>query len=472
VRKDGTLAAMRIKTVADTGAYGTHGLTVQMVSGFRGLSTYRLGAAEFDCDVVYTNKPTPGAYRGYGAPQALFALECHMDEIALAIGWDPIEFKRKNWVRTGDEMMMARAMGEGREGFAQWVTSSGLEECVQEGMRAMDWERKTRPGFHTPHPDRPHIRRGLGVALCMHGTGIAGLDMGAASLKLNDDGSFNLLVGATDLGTGSDTILAQICAETLGVPLRDIIIFSSDTDFTPFDTGAYASSTTYISGGAVLKAAEQVKDQIIEHAVKHLLPGADPERVWLEDQHVHAPDGRKVSLEKVALHATHQADQHQIMATASHMSYVSPPPFAAQFVEADVDTETGQVTVNRLLMAVDCGVAINPLTAAGQVEGGMVQALGYAHCEEMAYDDAGHLLNPRFGPYRIYQADEMPRLDVILVQTYEPSGPYGAKAVAEIPKDGVAPALANAIFDATGVRIRQIPFTPERVWQALQAARS
>ncbi len=470
VRKDGTLAAMRIKTVADTGAYGTHGLTVQMVSGFRGLSTYRLGAAEFDCDVVYTNKPTPGAYRGYGAPQALFALECHMDEIAHAIGWDPIEFKRKNWVRTGDEMMMARAMGEGREGFAQWVTSSGLEECVQEGMRAMDWERKTLPGFHTPFPDRPHLRRGLGVALCMHGTGIAGLDMGAASLKLNDDGSFNLLVGATDLGTGSDTILAQICAETLGVPLRDIIIFSSDTDFTPFDTGAYASSTTYISGGAVLKAAEQVKDQIIEHAVKHLLPGADAERVWLEDQQVHAPDGRKVSLETVALHATHQADQHQIMATASHMSYVSPPPFAAQFVEADVDTETGQVTVNRLLMAVDCGVAINPLTAAGQVEGGMVQALGYAHCEEMAYDEEGHLLNPRFGPYRIYQADEMPRLDVILVQTYEPSGPYGAKAVAEIPKDGVAPALANAIFDATGVRIRQIPFTPERVWQALQAA--
>ena len=324
-----------LKVVADTGAYGTHGLTVQMVTAFRGLSTYRLGAAEFDCDVVYTNKPTPGAYRGYGAPQALFALECHLEEIAAAIGWDPIEFKRKNWVRAGDEIMMARAMGEGREGFAQWVTSNGLEECVQEGMRAMDWERKTLPGFHTPYPDRPHIRRGLGVALCMHGTGIAGLDMGAASLKINDDGSFNLLVGATDLGTGSDTVLAQICAETLGVPLRDIIIFSSDTDFTPFDTGAYASSTTYISGGAVLKVAEQVRDQIIEHAVKHLLPGADAERVWLEDQHVCAPDGRKVSLEKVALHATHQADQHQIMATASHMSYVSPPPFACLLYTSD-----------------------------------------------------------------------------------------------------------------------------------------
>ncbi len=469
VRQDGTLAAMRIKTVADTGAYGTHGLTVQMVSGFRGLSTYRLDAAEFDCDVVYTNKPAPGAYRGYGAPQALFALECHMEEIAQAMGWDPIEFKRKNWVREGDEMLMARAMGEGREGFAQWITSSGLETCVREGMAAIGWERKSSPGFHTPYPDRPYIRRGLGMAACMHGSGIAGLDMGAASLKLNDDGSFNLLIGATDLGTGSDTVLAQICAETLGVPLSDIIVYSSDTDFTPFDTGAYASSTTYISGGAVLKAAEQVKDQIIQHAVKHQLPGADPERVWLEDRQVCAPDGRRVSLEQVALHATHQADQHQIMATASHMSYVSPPPFAAQFVEADVDTETGQVTARRLLMAVDCGVAINPATAAGQVEGGMVQALGYAHCEEMVYDDDGRLENPRLGPYRIYQADEMPELEVILVQTHEPSGPYGAKAVAEIPKDGVAPALANAIYDATGVRIRQLPFTPERVWQALQA---
>ncbi len=467
VRADGTLSAMRIKTVADTGAYGTHGLTVQMVSGFRGLSTYRIGAAEFDCDVVYTNKPTPGAYRGYGAPQALFALECHMEEIALAIGWDPVEFKRRNWVREGDEIMMARAMGEGREGFAQWITSSGLEQCVQEGGRAIGWERKQDPGFHTPYPDRPHIRRGLGMAIAMHGTGIAGLDMGAASLKLNDDGSFNLLVGATDLGTGSDTILAQICAETLGVPLEDVVIYSSDTDFTPFDTGAYASSTTYISGGAVLKAAEQVKDQIVAHAVKHFLHGADPEQAWLEDRQVCAPGGQRVPLSTVALHATHQADQHQIMATASHMSYASPPPFAAQYAEVEVDTETGQVTVTKLLMAVDCGITINPVTAAGQVEGGMVQALGYAHCEEMAYDDEGHLVNPRFGPYRLYQADEVPDLGVILVQTYEPSGPYGAKAVAEIPKDGVAPALASAIYDATGVRIRQIPFTPERVWRAL-----
>ena len=471
VRKDGTLTAMELRMVADCGAYGTHGLTVPTVSGFRGLTTYKADALKWDCLVAYTNKPTPGAYRGYGAPQALFALELHMEEIAEAIGWDPVEFKRLNWVKEGDELVLARAMGEGREGFEQWVHSSGLEECVQEGMKAIDWQRRTDPDWHVV-PGQPHLRRGLGFAVCMHGTGIAGLDMGAASIKLNDDGSFNLLVGATDLGTGSDTVLAQIAAETLGVPLDEVVIYSSDTDFTPFDTGAYASSTTFISGGAVLKAAEEVSEQIRDHAAKHFFGGVDRDRLWLEDRHVCGPSGARVSLETVALHSTHQADQHQIMATASHMSYLSPAPFAAQFAEIEVDMETGQIEVKKLVMAVDCGVAINPQTAAGQVEGGMVQALGFAHSEEMAYDEAGKLVTTDFVSYPIYRADEMPELGAILVQTYEPSGPYGAKAIAEIPKDGVAPALSSAIRDATGVRIRELPFTPERVWRALRTSTS
>ncbi len=476
VRGDGTLTAMELRMVADCGAYGTHGLTVPTVSGFRGLSTYKADTLKWDCWVAYTNKPTPGAYRGYGAPQALFALETHMEEIAQAMGWDPVEFKRKNWVKEGDEVVLARAMGEGREGFEQWVHSSGLEQCVQEGVKAIGWERRGDPSWHAV-PGKPHLRRGLGFAVCMHGTGIAGLDMGAASIKLNDDGSFNLLIGATDLGTGSDTILAQIAAETLGVPLDDILVTSSDTDFTPFDTGAYASSTTYISGGAVLKAAEQVVEQITRHAAKHFFGGIEPERLWLEDRQVCGPHGQRVSLEKVALHATHQADQHQIMATASHMSYLSPPPFAAQFAEVEVDTTTGQVEVKKLVMAVDCGIPINPQTAAGQIEGGMLQALGFAHSEEMAYvqpgpdvanEVVGQMVTTDFTSYRIYSADETPELGVILVQTYEPSGPYGAKAVAEIPKDGVAPALSSAIFDATGIRLRELPLTPERVWRALR----
>jgi putative selenate reductase molybdopterin-binding subunit len=468
VREDGTLTAMQLRMIGDTGAYGTHGLTVQYVAGFRGLTTYKADALQFDCHVVYTNKPVAGAYRGYGAPQAEFALESHMEEIAVALGMDPVEFKRLNWVKEGDELVLARAMGEGREGVEQWVTSSGLEECVRQGAAAVGWERRDMGDTYRLDPQRPHVRRGLGMAVAMHGSGIAGLDMGAAILKLNDDGSFNLLVGATDLGTGSDTVLAQIAAEALGVSLENVLVYASDTDLTPFDTGAYASSTTYISGGAVLKAAEQVREQIIAHTAKYLLPDADPERMWLEHGHVWAHDGRSVSLEEVALHSLHQEGQHQIMANASHMSYASPPPFGAQYAEVEVDIETGQVEVKSLVMAVDCGVAINPVTAAGQVEGGMTQALGYSLCEEMAYDDCGHLLTTNLTDYKIYRADEMPELGVILVQTYEPTGPYGAKAIAEIPKDGVAPAVASAIYHATGVRLRELPFTPERVWRALQ----
>jgi putative selenate reductase molybdopterin-binding subunit len=302
----------------------------------------------------------------------------------------------------------------------------------------------------------------------MHGTAIPGLDMGAASLKLNDDGSFNLMVGATDLGTGSDTVLSQIAAEVLGVPLEDVVIYSSDTDLTPFDTGAYASSTTYISGTAVKQASEQVRQQIFKVAAE-MLRRDSTGGMKLGGRQVRTPEGESISVERVALYATHSHNQHQIMASASYVSPDCPPPFAAQFAEVEVDTETGEVVVKKMVMAVDCGVAINPATASGQVEGGMVQALGYGLCEEMAYDDQGRLLTTRFGDYRIFAADEMPEIQVILVETEEPSGPFGAKAVAEIPLDGAAPALANAVFDATGVRIRQLPLTPERVWRALRA---
>ena len=468
VTKDGILTAQKMTVLGNTGAYGTHGLTVLTVSGLRGLSTYNCDNKQFDCKVVYTNIPVPGAYRGYGAPQALFALECHMDEIAQGLGMDVIEFRRKNWIRVGDGMNIAPHLGEGEKDTVidtPIVLSSALAECIELGQRAIRWHRRSDPEWRVV-PGKPHLRRGLGMAACMHGTAIPGLDMGGASIKINDDGSFNVLVGATDLGTGSDTVLAQIAAEVLGVPLEDIIIYSSDTDMTPFDTGAYASSTTYISGTAVKLAAEGVRDQIRERAGL-MLELDDWQNITLKDRRAIAHDGRYVTLSEIALHSLHQDKQRQIMHTASFVSDASPPPFAGQFVEVEVDIQTGQVEVKRMVMAVDAGVVINPLTASGQVEGGMTQALGYAHCEEMAYDNDGRMINPQIGPYKIYRADEMPEMDVILVQTLEPTGPYGAKAIAEIPKDGVAPALANAVFNATGVRIRNIPFTPERVYQAL-----
>jgi putative selenate reductase molybdopterin-binding subunit len=218
---------------------------------------------------------------------------------------------------------------------------------------------------------------------------------------------------------------------------------------------------------AVKKAAEQVAEQVRERAAL-MLELESWEGIRLENRQAIAPDGRSVSIEKIALHSLHQDQQRQIMATASYVSMDSPPPFAGQFAEVEVDTETGQVTVTKLVMAVDAGVPINPITASGQVEGGMTQALGYGHCEEMAYDQSGNLINDSFGPYHIYRADEMPWLKTLLVQTTEPSGPFGAKAIAELPKDGVAPAIANAIYDATRVRIRRIPFTPQRVYKAMQ----
>lgn len=469
INAEAKLVAQQMEIIGNTGPYGTHGLTVQMVSGLRGLSSYNCRVKKFDCKVVYTNIPVPGAYRGYGAPQALFALEAHMEDIAAAIGMDAIAFRRLNWTGVGDPLDIAPHLGEGDQDLSviPIIMSSGLEEAVLQGMRAIGWDRRDDPAWRQP-TDRPHIRRGLGFAMAMHGTAIPGLDMGGASLKINDDGSFNLLVGATDLGTGSDTVLAQIAAEVVGTGTEDIIVYSSDTDMTPFDTGAYASSTTYISGTAVKRAADLVRGQIIDRA--SILLGVDVDSIDLHDRAAWSDDGRSVTLEEIALSTLHLKDQHQIMATASYVSPESPPPYAAQFAEVEVDVETGQVTVLQLVMAVDCGVPINPVTASGQVEGGMVQALGYGHCEEMAYDENGRMVNAAFGPYKIYRSDEMPRLEAILVQTMEASGPFGAKAVAEIPKDGVAPALRNAIADATGVRINAIPFTPERVWHALNAS--
>ncbi|CAI9417700.1 molybdopterin-dependent oxidoreductase [Nocardioides sp. T2.26MG-1] len=469
VDDDGRLLALDHRVVGNTGPYATHGFTVQSVSGQRGLSQYNCPAKRYHADVAYTNRPVAGAFRGYGAPQALFALESHLDDIAHALGMDPVELRRKNWVREGDPLDILPALGE--RGAAEIagemprVTSCATDECVAQVLRAIGWERRLDPAWKQP-ADRPSIRRGIGFALCMQATAIPNLDMGGASIKMNDDGSFNLLFGATDLGTGADTVLAQIAAEVLGVDSDDIIVYAADTDMTPFDVGAYADSTTYISGMAVKKASEAVRERIVLRAAR-LLGLDDPGQVELRNKQAWAPDGRSVTLEEVALHALHLEDQEQIMATASHVSGESPPPFAAQVAEIEVDVDTGQVTVTKLVMAVDAGVVINPTTASGQVEGAMVQALGYALTEDLVLDEAGRAVNARFGPYWIFRPDDTPPMEVFLVQTMEPSGPFGAKSIGEIAIDGVAPAVRNAILDATGVTVNELPLTPERVWRAL-----
>ncbi len=372
---------------------------------------------------------------------------------------DALELRRKNWIKEGDENPLAQALGEGKEGYAQIIQSCGLPQCLQIVEEKLAWKEKRGKG------ENGRFRRGVGVSLAMHGTAIPGLDMGGASIKLNDDGSFNVLVGATDIGTGSDTVIAQIAAEVLGVRVEDIIMHSSDTDFTPFDTGAYASSTTYISGGATKKAAEQIRAQML--AVAGRMLKADPETLTIKDRVITAPNGRTVTVSQVALHSLHVEEQQQIMATASWMSYESPPPFAAQGAEVEVDTETGVVRVLKAISAVDAGRVINPITAEGQIEGGATQALGYGVCEEMVYDQNGALLTTNFSDYRIYSAPDMPEMQTYIVETSDPFGPFGAKAIAEIPIDGMAPAVANAVADALGMRIREIPLTPERVLRAI-----
>jgi putative selenate reductase molybdopterin-binding subunit len=269
VSREGTITAMTLKLLASTGGYGSHALTVQGNTGSKSLALYRCENLRFEMDAVYTNLPPAGAMRGYGAPQGLFGLEVHMDEIAHAIGLDPIEFRRRNWVQVGDTFALAEALGEGRKGFPNPLRSSGLAECVDRGARLIGWARRHDLDWHVP-PDRPHVRRGIGMAALIHGSGIPGIDMGSAYLKMNDDGSFNLMLGATDLGTGADTILAQIAAEVLGCRVDDIRVYAADTDLTPFDKGAYASSTTFVSGGAVKKTSGKVAGMIKEVAGRML----------------------------------------------------------------------------------------------------------------------------------------------------------------------------------------------------------
>ncbi len=475
IKADGTMTANEMKILSDTGAYGGHALTVTGNTGHKSLALY-VGDGEyrknpnirFHADVVYTNRPPSGAYRGYGVPQGYWALDRHLEKIAREMGFDPIEFRMKNALRSGEYHPFSTAWNEGREPRPEIIHTVGLEECVRQGKAAIGWDQKfNNEDWRQISPTK---RKGIGITTAMQGTAIPYLDMGGASIKMNDDGSFNLLVGATDLGTGSDTVLGQMAAEVLGVPLEDMLVYSSDTDFTPFDVGAYASSTTFVSGAAATHAAEKVAERIKVRAAM-MLDLDSHEEIVLENKHAVAPDGRMVPLSEIALESLHRNEQEQIMATASFVSKTSPPPFAAQFAEVTVDTETGQVVVDKLVMAVDGGVIVNPVAAAGQVEGGMVQALGYAVCEEMVFNEKGEIREKDFGDYHIYRADEMPEMEVIFVETFEESHPFGVKAVAEIPLDGVAPAVANAVRDAVGVDIDANPITPEKVWRAIQAAK-
>ena len=462
--KDGRLHAIEMEATSNTGAYGSHGLTVLANTGSKTLPLYNKAPnAHFYGQAVYTNLPVGGAYRGYGATQGYFPLETAMDEMAERLGMDPIELRRLNHIRLGETSPIFEKLGEGREGVSQIVKSCELPRCIDIGAERIGWTKKR--GKRLKVGSWVH---GIGMSIMMQGSGIPEIDMAAATLKMNEDGSFNLLMGATDLGTGSDTILAQIAAEVLGVPLTKMLVTSSDTDLTPFDVGAYASSTTYVSGMAVQRAAEQVRDQIFTVAAPLLESPADG--LTLHDNAVHAPSGASVSLERVCHRAMYETDQFQICATASCVPKESPPPFLANFAEVAVNVETGKVRIVHYVAAVDCGVAINPKMAEGQMEGAIVNGIGYALTEEMILSSKGRVRNPSLFDYKIPGMLDVPPMDIILVESYEPTGPMGAKSVGEIGINGPIPTIANAIYDAVGVRLTETPFTPERVLKAMKEA--
>jgi len=463
-KKNGIFNAIKMYALSNNGAYGTHGLTVTSNTGSKTLPLYNKAPnIEFIADVAYTNLPVAGAYRGYGATQGYAALEQVVDEIAEKLGMGPAEIRKINHIKVGETSPIFKALGEGREGVTQYIQSEATDKLLELGTKEIGWYEKIRK----PVEDATKVR-GIGMALLMQGSGIPLIDMGAATIKLNEDGSFNVLYGGTDIGTGLDTVVAQIVSETLGVKPEQIIVYAADTDVTPFDKGAYASSGTFISGGAVYNAALKVREQILE-VTKEIFGEFNTKDFILKDGFVISEkSGKKVSLSEIAYQTLYLKKQQQIMATNSFVSDSSPPPFAAHFVEIEVDKETGIITPIKYVAAVDCGVAINPELAKGQIIGSIVNGIGYALTEEYKFSQTGKLINSNFMEYRIPSSRDIPDIKTILVETYEPKGPYGAKSVAEININGPIPAIGNALYNALGIRIHKLPYTPEKVLEALK----
>jgi putative selenate reductase molybdopterin-binding subunit len=453
--KNGTLRAIDCEVLSNTGAYGEHALTVFMVAGSKVLPLYnKVESVRFFGDVVYTNTTPAGAFRGYGAIQGNFALESAVDMLCAKAGFDPIAFRQQNMIKEGETSPIFAIMGEGTEGTAMIMESCKLEYCLKRGTELIHWDKGVKEIL-------PNGKiRGRGMAIAMQGSGIPYIDMGSATIKLNDDGFYNLLVGATEIGQGSDTILAQIAAEELGTTLDKVIVYSSDSDLTPFDTGAYASSTTYVSGNAVLKAATTMKNALIVEAAKAL--GVFPEAIVYDGVDFTVKDSNQtISLKLLSNRLYYNHDQKQLMVTESYVGHKSPPPFMAGFAEVEIDPLTGEIAVKHYVSVVDCGTTINPMLARGQVEGAIVQGMGMTLYEDVLRSKTGKLLTNDFLSYRIPTRREAPHMTTEFADSYESSGPFGAKSVGEIGIDTPPAAIANAVYNATGIRITKLPITPE-----------
>ena len=456
--KEGNLKAIDMKGLSDTGAYGEHALTVFMVAGSKTLPLYnKINSVKFSGDIVYTNNVSAGAFRGYGAIQGNFALESAIDELAKKMNLDPVKFREKNMIKEGETSAVFKIMGEGREGVEMYVESCKLDYCIKRGKELIKWDEKY------PYKKISEDKiRSVGMAIAMQGSGIPYIDMGSAIIKLNEDGFFNLMVGATDIGTGSDTILAQMAAEVLETEVENIVVYSSDTDLTPFDVGAYASSTTYVSGNSVISAAKNMRELIIQAAAEKF--EINEEEILFDGKTLKSKDEKHcISLKDFSTQLYYSDKQKQLVANSSYVGHISPPPYMAGFVEIEIDIKTGKIDVIEFVGVVDCGTPINPNLAKIQVEGGILQGIGMTIHEEVKINAKGKMLTNNLMNYKIPARNDFGKITVEFAESYEPSGPFGAKSVGEIGIDTPPAVIANAVFNATGIRIRELPITPEKL---------
>ena len=445
---NGKIRAIDVYTLSNTGAYGEHGPTTVGLSGHKSIPLYRdLDAYRFAYDVVYTNVMSAGAYRGYGATQGIFAVETAVNELATKLHMDPVKLREMNMVRQGDIMPAY---------YGETANSCALDRCLARAKEMIEWDKKY------PYQDLGNGKvRSVGMALAMQGSGISSVDVGSATIKLNDDGIYTLLFGAADMGTGCDTTLSQIAAECLNCDLEDITVLAADTDSSPYDSGSYASSTAYVTG----KAVELACTKLIKRFKKFAAPllGRDYKDLEFDGKRVYYPEtDESISLMDIATKSM-CGNEQALEVTVSHSSPVSPPPFMVGMAEIELDKETGAYELIDYVAVVDSGTPLNPNLVRVQTEGGLAQGIGMAMTENIQYSEKGILSNNSFMQYKIPSRLDVGTIRVELESSYEQTGPFGAKSIGEIVINTPSPAIAHAVANATGVWVRELPITSEKI---------
>ena len=450
--KEGIVKGIDMYTLSNTGAYGEHGPTTVGLSGHKSIPLYaKAEAFRFTYDVVYTNHMSAGAYRGYGATQGLFAVESAVNELAAKLHMDPFEIRQKNIVKEGDYMPAY---------YGATNTSCALDRCLAKVHEMIRWDEK-----YPAHDLGNGKVRAVGMGMAMQGSGISGMDVGSATLKVNDEGFYSLVIGAADMGTGCDTTLAQIAAEVLDCELDDITVFGADTDTSPYDSGSYASSTTYVTGKAVEKCALKLREQISKLGAEML--ECAPDEVTFDGRKVYvdaAPE-RSVSLAEIAS-ASQFGHMVPLEVTETHTSPLSPPPYMVGAAEIELDKETGEVKVLEFDACVDCGTPINPNLTRVQTEGGILQGIGMTLTENITYDAKGYPMENSLFQYKIPARVDIGHINVEFENSYEPNGPFGAKSIGEVVINTPLPAISDAIYNAIGTRFYELPITPEQIAMA------